>query len=235
MCMSDIDVNGIRFFPSYYSTIMSIPDDGLRLKAFEVVTTYMMTGQEPEEMDWQIKAILEALRPNIDKSRDASERGSKGGRPKKASEKEVLQTEKPLTKEVLESEKQIEREEEVEIEVEIGCEEGEGKKETPAPEEPPMYGRNKNIPLTPEEYAELEKEIGFAFYDVLNNLSDHMASTGKTYKSYPATIRKWYRQDKEKEKTRGKPKTNGFSNFQQRGYTDADYAEIERQNIRRRA
>jgi predicted RNA-binding protein with PUA domain len=70
--MKEIDVKGITYLPSYHKMIMSIPDPELRLKAFEAVTNYMMTGEEPECDDWQIKIIMEGVRPVIDKSRRKS-------------------------------------------------------------------------------------------------------------------------------------------------------------------
>ena len=232
--MSDIDVNGLMYFASYHKAIMAIPDAAIQLQAFRAVTTYMMTGEIMDGLDWQVQMLIEGLKPNIDKSRNAVERGSKGGRPPKTPKTEVLQTEKPKSKEVSATEKA--KEEEIEEEIEKEKEEGvgENKKNAPAParEEQIMYGTNKNVPLTPDQYAELEKECGFQFYDTLNRLSDHMASTGRTYKSYPATIRQWVRKDKEKGNARGQPH-NRFNNFNQREYTDADYEALEKRTVRR--
>ena len=71
----ECDVEGIKFYSSYYSAIMKIPDDTMRLKAFELVTTYMMTGEILEIGDWQLEILFEGIRPNIDTSRKRSKAG----------------------------------------------------------------------------------------------------------------------------------------------------------------
>ena len=213
---------------------------------FQTILDYEITGEMPEDLDKMIRLVFLPIKRSLDRnnekyeetSRKRSEAGKKGmaSRYNKDNKSVTNDNKTNNVTQMITNLTDNEHDPEHEHEPDPDSE-SEREKETPAPapEEPPMYGRNKNIPLTPEQYEELEKEIGFAFYDILNNLSDHMASSGKTYKSYPATIRKWHRQDKEKETARGKSKTNGFSNFQQRNYTAADYAEIERQSIRRRA
>jgi len=74
---NDIDVYSIGYLRSFHTMIMSIPDDALQLEAFRAVTNYMMTGIEPESMSWQVKIIMEGLKPIIDKSRERSKSGKK--------------------------------------------------------------------------------------------------------------------------------------------------------------
>ena len=80
----EADVNGVMFYSSYFKAISNIPDDLVRLQAFDTIIGYMMTGKEPEEMSWMIESLFLGLKPNIDKSRQASLKGSKGGRPSNA-------------------------------------------------------------------------------------------------------------------------------------------------------
>ena len=71
------------------------------------------------------------------------------------------------------------------------------KKITPAKSN---YGEYSNVLLTDEEYNKLLIEIPNAS-EYIEKLSTYMESTGKKYKSHIATIRNWFRNDKEKGKT----------------------------------
>lgn len=62
------------------------------------------------------------------------------------------------------------------------------------------YGEYSNVLLTDEEYNKLLIEIPNAS-EYIEKLSSYMESTGKTYKSHIATIRNWFRNDKDKGKT----------------------------------
>ena len=62
------------------------------------------------------------------------------------------------------------------------------------------YGEYSNVLLTDEEYNKLLIEIPNAA-EYIEKLSTYMESTGKKYKSHIATIRNWFRNDKEKGKT----------------------------------
>jgi len=216
-------------------------DDEQKGILFQTILDYEITGEIPDDLDKMIRLVFLPIKRSLDRNNEKyeetakkrSEAGKKGmaSRYNKSNnvitnltnDNNVSDAVTNLTDNVHEHEHDNDHDSESEI-----------KENAPAPAEVKSFGRNKNIPLTAEEFAELEKEIGSAFYEVLDKLSDHMASSGKTYNSYPATIRKWYRQDAEKEKVRGKP-SNRFNNFNQRGYSDADYLELERQSIRRRA
>ena len=70
------------------------------------------------------------------------------------------------------------------------------KKITPAKSN---YGEYSNVLLTDEEYNKLLIEIPNAS-EYIEKLSSYMESTGKTYKSHIATIRNWFRNDKDKGK-----------------------------------
>lgn len=60
------------------------------------------------------------------------------------------------------------------------------------------YGRYYNVWMTEEEYTELAAEIPNVD-GVIDKLSEYMKSTGKHYDSHAATIRKWAREDAEKQ------------------------------------
>lgn len=60
------------------------------------------------------------------------------------------------------------------------------------------YGRYGNVMLTETEIIELDAEIPF-LGETIDRLSEYMKSTGKQYSSHAATIRKWAREDAEKQ------------------------------------
>lgn len=59
------------------------------------------------------------------------------------------------------------------------------------------HGLYKNVLLTDDELSKLQAEIP-DYQEYIEKVSEYVASTGKTYKNYLATIRNWYRKDQEK-------------------------------------
>ena len=89
---------------------------------------------------------------------------------------------------------------EIEIELEIEKEiERELKKGQPAR----AYGRYQNVILIDKELAELQAEFPTVWESYVEKLSAYMESTGKTYKSHVATIRRWASEDSSKASTKG--------------------------------
>ena len=60
------------------------------------------------------------------------------------------------------------------------------------------YGRYQNVILTDAEYIDLLEDIP-CVEALIEKLSMHMKSTGRHYESHDATIRKWAREDAEKQ------------------------------------
>ena len=60
------------------------------------------------------------------------------------------------------------------------------------------YGAYKNVLLSDEEYEKLQNEFPHDYSERIERLSEYIASTGKSYKNYLATIRAWSRRDKGK-------------------------------------
>ena len=108
------------------------------------------------------------------------------------------------------TELEIEKEIELEIEKELENKDREREKSDTLPKAKSKpkkitptksnYGEYSNVLLTDEEYEKLLIEIPNAA-EYIENLSTYMESTGKTYKSHIATIRHWFRNDKDKGKT----------------------------------
>ena len=57
------------------------------------------------------------------------------------------------------------------------------------------YGLYENVLLTDEEYEKLQEEFPHDYSDRIERLSEYMASTGKKYKNFLATIRNWAKKD----------------------------------------
>lgn len=68
------------------------------------------------------------------------------------------------------------------------------------------YGEYNNVLLTDEELDKLKADFPSRWAELIENLSEYIASTGKAYKSHYATIRSWARKDKEESR---KP-SNGY-------------------------
>lgn len=104
----------ITFFISYYSAIKKLPREK-QIEAFEAILDYAFNNEENTE-DPFIAAMLELMKPNIDRSNEisdsASARGKQGGRPK------ANESYEKLTKANESCEKLTKAEEEVEVEEE---------------------------------------------------------------------------------------------------------------------
>ena len=59
------------------------------------------------------------------------------------------------------------------------------------------YGEYKNVLLSDEDLEKLKAQFPADWKDRIENLSEYIAKTGKSYKSHLATIRSWARKDKE--------------------------------------
>ncbi len=60
------------------------------------------------------------------------------------------------------------------------------------------FGRYQNVFLSDTELAELQADFPAVWQEYIERLSEYMASTGRTYKSHAATIRRWIADDRRK-------------------------------------
>jgi len=79
------------------------------------------------------------------------------------------------------------------------------------------YGTYKNVLLSDEELAKLKTEFPSDWSKRIERISEYCASSGKAYKNYLATIRKWAKADESQS-------TNKFNNLPSE---KTDYAELE--------
>ena len=61
------------------------------------------------------------------------------------------------------------------------------------------YGEYDNVLLSDEEMEKLKIEFPTDYQERIDRLSEYVASTGKSYKNYLATIRSWARKEKQKQ------------------------------------
>lgn len=61
------------------------------------------------------------------------------------------------------------------------------------------YGEYDNVLLSDEELDKLKRDFPTDYQDRIDRLSEYVASTGKTYKNYLATIRAWARKEKQEQ------------------------------------
>ena len=59
-----------------------------------------------------------------------------------------------------------------------------------------IFGRYGNVFLTEAELSELQADFPTVWQEYIERLSEYMASTGKTYKSHAATLRRWAKEDR---------------------------------------
>jgi predicted phage replisome organizer len=71
------------------------------------------------------------------------------------------------------------------------------------------YGEYKNVLLTDKEYEQLQNEYPDTYSQWIEQLSEYMASTGKSYKSHFVTIRRWVKR-REEEKARAPTQRQGY-------------------------
>ena len=81
---------------------------------------------------------------------------------------------------------EIELEKKIELEIEREKEQGKTAH---------AYGRYQNVMLSDEELSELQSELSTNWSYYVEKLSEYMASTGRQYQSYAATIRRWAAED----------------------------------------
>ena len=230
----DIDVFSIGYLRSFHIMIMNIPDDALQLEAFRAVTNYMMTGKLPEEMNWQVKIIMEGVKPVIDKSRNKSKSGQieTSEKQKEIKSKSNENQTEIKSKSNEEQKKNIEEEEDKEKDIDT---------HSPSPRSasdarfdifwqtyPRKAGREcalkawKKINPDSALFEKIIKKV-----EELKTCDDWKKENGR----FVPNPEKWLNSggwDDEIPKSRSPGKKNSFQNFTGRTRTDKDFEDIER-------
>ena len=89
---------------------------------------------------------------------------------------------------------------------------GENEKKYASPPRAPLrhkFGQYQNVLLSDDELEKLKEEFPLDYEERIDNLSGYIASTGRTYKNYLATIRNWAREDERRGMNRNGKRGNG--------------------------
>ena len=73
-----------------------------------------------------------------------------------------------------------------------------------------IYGAYKNVLLSDDEMQKLQNEFPADWNDRIERLSEYIASTGKKYKDFLATIRNWARRDTKVKPIRKNDAASGY-------------------------
>jgi hypothetical protein len=243
--VESIDVNGVTFYPSYFKAIRRIPDDEIRLEAYDVICGYMMTGTLPDDMSWQIESIFDGLKPNIDTSRKNSKNGAKKtkaeAKPKRTkSETETKQ--KPNKNETETKAEQIEIEEEIEKEFESKDIKPSLSTKSASAARFSIFWQTypKRVRQTDaeEEWEKLsvDSELFDRIIKALNvaKESDEWKRENGRFIPHPSNWLKDRRWEDEPVNVRAPAKKNKFANFHQRDRSQEDFDELEKQMLQRR-
>lgn len=84
------------------------------------------------------------------------------------------------------------------------------------------FGEYSNVLLTMEEYDKLKNEIP-QVDKLIDNLSEYIASKGAKYKSHYATLKAWYRRDKDKAPAEKPAASYDIEEFTPAGYKKPVY------------
>ena len=86
----------------------------------------------------------------------------------------------------------LERDKDIEIDIEKDRELERGRAA------PAAFGHYQNVFLSAGELSDLQSDFPAVWQEYIERLSEYMASTGKTYTSHAATIRRWVADDRRK-------------------------------------
>lgn len=192
------------FYESFMDAVEEIPED-LQLEALKALIKYGLHGEvKRHPANPFATVILTMAKPVIDANAERRKNGAKGGRPPKTNgyenEKPMVIDEETVGNDISESAKPNE-DEDVDANGDV---DGEGDEEiapAPTPKKSRLgtYGKFANVMLTEDEAAMFKEEHPDTWKRLIDNLSLHIASTGKHYQNHFATLEKWAMQDKERQ------------------------------------
>lgn len=208
---------GVLIQPSFYEAMKGLPDTE-RLSLYDSICEYSLNGKPPDNLSPMASSLFILMKPNIDSSnkryRASVENGKKGGAPKgnknakKQPKNNQTNNQKNKQKNNHDYDYDLDSDYDSECDSECECDSA-----TP----PAPRGQYKNVFLTEEEYKALQRDVQ-DIDKIIDKLSVHIKSTGRTYASHEATVRKWAMEDAEKKQTETRPNGDWCS-----GITPEDY------------
>ena len=189
--------DSLVFYRSFYEAVEEIETPEARARVYKAIFEYGLNGKAPE-LKGAEKAIFKLIKPQIDANLRKRENGGKGGRPKNQNQTKP----KPNHNQDTTNPKPNVN---ANVNANVNVNDN-GENDALAPEKAPhgLFGFFHNVRLSAEEAEELKKAMPDSYEDYIERLSAHKESSGRIYHSDYATIRKWEREDRQKEK--GQPK-----------------------------
>ena len=213
---------GVLIQASFYEAMQVLPDRE-RLQLYDGICAYTLEGILPENLSPVAMSMFILMKPNIDSSAKkysaSVTNGKKGGR--KAQNRNENQEEKPSQNQkekpsenqsADQKEKPSENHDydydldlDSDLDLDYDLDSDSEKDFLPTADEPPVsppkkkgikhkYGEYKNVLLSEEELERLQEELP-DWRNMIERLSEYIASSGKKYKSHYATLRSWHRRE----------------------------------------
>lgn len=204
---------GVLIQESFYEAMRFLPDQE-RLELFDGICAYSLNGTLPENLSPVAKSMFILMKPNIDSSaKKYTAAVSNGKKRNSKSIPEEAQPEEPSTNQTSnqsshqsndQSNNQC-ADQDYDLELELDSEsdldmdlDSDASAKSPSPKKEKgikhKYGEYKNVLLTDEEMKKLQEELPNCG-ELVQRLSEYIASTGKKYKSHYATLRTWNRRE----------------------------------------
>lgn len=208
---------GILIQESFYEAMQFLPDRE-RLELFDGICAYSLNGTVPENLSPVAKSMFILMKPNIDSSTKKYTAAVSNGKKHSKKNKEEAQTEEPSSNQ---SDNQSSNQSEdqnadhdydydLDLDLDYDLDSNsdlDSDSDASAKGSPPKrgkalkhkYGEYKNVLLTDEEVYKLKQELP-NYDELVQRLSEYIASSGKKYKSHYATLRTWNRREPKSKK-----------------------------------
>ena len=189
------------FMASYFEAIQGQKTQKERLLLYEAVCKYGIEGKEPNTLPAHLNSIFVLIRPNIDSSikryKASVSNGFNGGAPEgnqnaRKQPKNNQSEQKKQPKNNLDKDKEKDFDKDLYKDVDREC-------DSDSVNVTHTHGKYTNVLLSDSELEKLQGEF-YNWQDLIEKLSEYMASTGKTYNNHYATLCKWAKEDAEKAK-----------------------------------
>ena len=218
---------GVLIQASFYEAMQYLPDRE-RLQLYDGICAYTLKGILPENLSPIAKSMFILMKPNIDSSAKkytaSVSNGKKGGR--KAKNQNANQLEEPSENQNHNQQEKPNKNQsntqqdkpsgnhdydlDYDLDSNLDLYSDSEKDSFPMADEPPIsppkkreerhqYGEYKNVLLSDEELEKLQKELP-DWRNMVERLSEYIASSGKKYKSHYATLRSWNRREPKSKK-----------------------------------
>ena len=205
---------GVLIQASFYEAMQVLPDRE-RLQLYDGICAYTLEGILPENLSPVAMSMFILMKPNIDSSAKkysaSVTNGKKGGR--KAQNQNENQEEKPSENQSADQKEKPSENHDYDLDLDLDSDldldydlDSDSEKDfLPTADEPPVsppkkkgikhkYGEYKNVLLSEEELERLQGELP-DWRNMIERLSEYIASSGKKYKSHYATLRSWHRRE----------------------------------------